>query len=295
MRLATFLLLFWLLMTVCCTTCPRKSESLAGILRHRSTCASYAASQANATRRRVARASNGLTSNRRKNVRPVPESASSSRTSGYDDDMQDAPVHPPERSPSPIPPVYSPERSPSSIVPDPPALTPAGRPMRTRNLPKRFEDVLPVAPAPLPPPPSVPTVRRVILYVRDSMQTACDRFGIFRKYAHRPSYDPDHLIKPEDLANVSIRPADIAPDEVPESQEQPPPPWPFKNMSTYRLMNWANTGSNSKSEGEVTRLVAEVINAPISTLPTSLDSMLTGRTRFSIMLRWLPRSPTNHG
>jgi hypothetical protein len=94
------------------------------------------------------------------------------------------------------------------------------------------------------------------------MQTACNRFGIFRKYAHRPSYDPDHLIKPEDLANVSIRPADIAPDEVPESQEQPPPPWPFKNMSTYRLMNWANTGSNSKSEGEVTRLVAEVINAP---------------------------------
>jgi hypothetical protein len=94
------------------------------------------------------------------------------------------------------------------------------------------------------------------------MQTACNRFGIFRKYAHRPSYDPDHFIKPEDLANVSIRPADIAPDEVPESQEQPPPPWPFKNMSTYRLMNWANTGSNSKSEGEVTRLVAEVINAP---------------------------------
>jgi hypothetical protein len=32
-------------------------------------------------------------------------------------------------------------------------------------------------------------------------------------------------------------------------------------MSIYRLMSWANSGSNSKSEGEINRLVADVINA----------------------------------
>jgi hypothetical protein len=89
------------------------------------------------------------------------------------------------------------------------------------------------------------------------MRTACNRFGIFREYPHRPSYDPDHLVQPEDLANVSVCPPDVEVMDL-ESWEQPPPPWPFANMSIYRLMNWANTGSNSKSEGEVTRLVDEV-------------------------------------
>jgi hypothetical protein len=37
------------------------------------------------------------------------------------------------------------------------------------------------------------------------------------------------------------------------------PPWPFKNMSKYLLMNWFHTGSNHKSEGEITRLAKEVI------------------------------------
>jgi hypothetical protein len=32
-------------------------------------------------------------------------------------------------------------------------------------------------------------------------------------------------------------------------------------MSIYRLMHWANSGSNSKSEAEVTRLVADVISS----------------------------------
>ncbi|KAJ7704598.1 hypothetical protein B0H17DRAFT_921234 [Mycena rosella] len=41
----------------------------------------------------------------------------------------------------------------------------------------------------------------------------------------------------------------------------PAAPWPFRNMSIYRLMHWANSGSNSKSEAEVTRLVSEVIAA----------------------------------
>lgn len=40
-----------------------------------------------------------------------------------------------------------------------------------------------------------------------------------------------------------------------------PPPYPFPNMSVYRLMSWMNSGSNKKSETEVARLVKEVIMA----------------------------------
>ena len=40
------------------------------------------------------------------------------------------------------------------------------------------------------------------------------------------------------------------------------PPWPWKNMSIWRLMSWKLTGSNQKSNAELTRLVKEVVQAP---------------------------------
>jgi hypothetical protein len=40
-----------------------------------------------------------------------------------------------------------------------------------------------------------------------------------------------------------------------------PPPYPFPNMSVYRLMAWMNSGSNKKLETEVARLVKEVMLA----------------------------------
>ncbi|KAJ7764936.1 hypothetical protein B0H16DRAFT_1236755, partial [Mycena metata] len=118
-------------------------------------------------------------------------------------------------------------------------------------------DILPEGPAPIPVEPAPrPGARRVILHVADTMRSLCNRFGVFREYRHRPSYDPDALLRPEDLANIP--PAEPGP----ASPETPAPPWPFRNMSIYRLMHWANSGSNSKSEIELTRLVAEVISAP---------------------------------
>ncbi|KAG2051626.1 hypothetical protein BDR06DRAFT_889558, partial [Suillus hirtellus] len=39
------------------------------------------------------------------------------------------------------------------------------------------------------------------------------------------------------------------------------PPYPFHNMTIYRLMSWMNSGSNKKSELEVARLVKEVLLA----------------------------------
>jgi hypothetical protein len=92
------------------------------------------------------------------------------------------------------------------------------------------------------------------------MRSASNRFGLLREYPHRPSYDPDSLLQLSDLANVPSPPqhADATPELPSESLA---PPWPFRNMSIYRLMGWANSGTNSKSEAEVTRLVSEVISA----------------------------------
>ncbi|KAF7372504.1 hypothetical protein MVEN_00112300 [Mycena venus] len=97
------------------------------------------------------------------------------------------------------------------------------------------------------------------------MQTALNRFRIFRVYPHRPSYDPDAHVEAEDLANFPAdkdRLASLAADHDQPDSTPPPPPWPFANMTIYNIMSWLNTGSNQKSEAEATRLVDEVINAP---------------------------------
>ncbi|KAJ7140771.1 hypothetical protein C8R44DRAFT_726491 [Mycena epipterygia] len=150
----------------------------------------------------------------------------------------------------------------------PPALTRVGRPSQRYRLPKRFRDILPEAPAPVaiepPPPEPEPAIRRVILHVRDSMDTALNRFRIFRHYPHCPSYDPDSHVDTEDLANFPLekeRLDSLTAEHVAESTP-PPPPWPFANMTKYNVMSWLNTGSNQKSEAETTCFIDEVIHAP---------------------------------
>jgi hypothetical protein len=141
-------------------------------------------------------------------------------------------------------------------------LTCSGRPQRNYRRPKRFLDALPAVPTPIlhvPPPPLalLPTIRRVTLHVRDLMRTLANKFGILREYHHRPSYDPDTHVSPEDLANfICDAPSDVS------VLTHPPPPWPFENMSKFLLMNWANSGSTQKSEAEITRLGREVFSSP---------------------------------
>lgn len=119
------------------------------------------------------------------------------------------------------------------------------------------------APIPEPLPESEPTsfIRRVILHVSDTIRTGTNRFGVLREYLHRPSYDPDHSVALEDL---SERPP--AESDDPSSTASPCPSstshaWSSKNLSTSLLMDWMSTGSNTKSQGEVDRLVKEVIRA----------------------------------
>jgi hypothetical protein len=164
-----------------------------------------------------------------------------------DVDMHDAPTEQPHHDEIPLLP------SPVAV----PELTQTGRPARRYRLPRRYEDIQPEGPAPIPdvPPVVAPIIPRVILHVRDLMRTGLNRFGLLREYPHRPSYDPDSSVPPEELANYA-RPEPIPP----KCENQPlPPPWPFKNMSTYLILEWMGTGSTQKSVSEVDRLVKDVI------------------------------------
>jgi hypothetical protein len=78
-------------------------------------------------------------------------------------------------------------------------------------------------------------------------------FGIWRDYPRRPSYDPDSIVRPDELSNQSNIDRNATSPIQPLSST-PLPPWPFTNMTIWRLMNWLNSGSAMKTEGEVKRL-----------------------------------------
>ena len=134
------------------------------------------------------------------------------------------------------------------------------RPERHRRLPARYRDKVPQSAPPVivsnPELEHASRLPRVILIVRDGLKTLLGSFGLWRSYAHRPTYDPDSIVPDGDLARPLFDYASVF-----QSPAHPEPPWPYQNLSTYRFMTWLNTGSKLKSEGEVQRLVDEVLHA----------------------------------
>ena len=155
------------------------------------------------------------------------------------------------------------ERQIPGAYPDPPPLhppsiripnTPAVQSHQTEKRPVHFRDVLPEPPIP------APQIPMVYLMVTNPLTTAMNSFGLFRNYLFHPSHDPDSVVDPSNLSNLR---AHAPPPPSPEPNEaNHGPPWPFSNMSVWRLMQWVNTGSRLKSEGEVNRLVNNVLSAP---------------------------------
>ncbi|KAF7372464.1 C2H2-type domain-containing protein [Mycena venus] len=254
MRLILWALLLFLMLIQCCPPCKEEyPASSAELSKHRKRCDKYAAYGIEQTSRRKEVADRKADRKKRRrlnsvlpgttlNILPGPVAGSSHSAAtpppDFDEDitMGDAPSPPPP-PPSPPPPAANLDKTPAPIV------------------------VLPPPPDPAP----VPVARRVILHVRDTMQTALNCFRIFRVYPHRPSYDPDAHVEAEDLANFPVdksRLASLAAEHDQPDSTPPPPPWPFANMTIYNIMSWLNTGSSQKSEAEATRLVEEVINAP---------------------------------
>lgn len=100
-------------------------------------------------------------------------------------------------------------------------------------------------------------IRRVLLTLRDTLQTSFNSLGLCRLYPRRPSFEPDKFI-PSSLLSTTCPTA--APPEM-TNPDILPPPYPFPNMTVYRLMSWMNSGSNKKSVVEVARLVKDVMQA----------------------------------
>ncbi|KAG2745189.1 hypothetical protein P692DRAFT_201868719 [Suillus brevipes Sb2] len=107
------------------------------------------------------------------------------------------------------------------------------------------------------PVPARSRVQRVLLTLRDTLQTSFNSFGLCRLYPRRPSFEPDKYVPSLLLAKTS--PTIIQETESPPSVFAPP--YPFSNMTIYRLMSWMNSGSNLVSETKVTRLVKDVLLA----------------------------------
>ena len=113
-----------------------------------------------------------------------------------------------------------------------------GRPSRNRRLPARYRDEVPQLappiivspPNPDPDPKPTPRLPRVFLIIRDGLKTILDSFGLWRNYAHRPSYDPDSVVHDDDLAKPV---SDDRTSDLPKPTH-PGPPWPYQNMSVYR-------------------------------------------------------------
>ena len=96
----------------------------------------------------------------------------------------------------------------------------------------------------------------MILHIFDSFHTSFNKFGIAHEYHHRPSYDPEGGVLAQELANPTDDGTAIGSD-----MERKPPPWPWSNMSIWRLMAWQLTGNGEKSSAETTRLVHDVLLA----------------------------------
>jgi len=105
--------------------------------------------------------------------------------------------------------------------------------------------------------PSRSRITRLTLIVRDKLDAVLNRFNLVRKYLHRPLYDPDGKVVAEDLSNIG-QPLTKAAEELHSAASA----MPQTHTSASLLVGWQNTGSNLKSDGEVDRLVHEVLRDP---------------------------------
>ena len=153
-------------------------------------------------------------------------------------------------------PLSTPPPPSSSSQPTPPQFSQAGRPKGNYRLPARYEDFNPEPLQPLEEEDEQPTAAlpRLRLIVHNRLRTATNSFGLLREYLDRPSFDPDSFVPEEDLHQVGgTDPVFI----------RPPSPSPVhRNESVKMLMNWKDSGTSTKSDAEVNRLVNVVLLDP---------------------------------
>jgi hypothetical protein len=100
-------------------------------------------------------------------------------------------------------------------------------------------------------------IRRVLLTLRDTLQTPFNTFGLGRLYPRRPSFEPDGFLP----SSLLRRTCPTTAEHTDSSPRIFAPPYPFPNMTIYRLMSWMNSGTTRVSESKVAALVKDVMLA----------------------------------
>lgn len=182
--------------------------------------------------------------------------------------------------------------------------------MRRQRPPAPHQDDLPAEPPPLiSPNPNESTDMDDEPFSRSPadgpiFQTLPDKFGVYRVYpGGRPSFTPDESYTISDSvgsSNIST----IGPASMSRSWFSPLGPSleavtglvaksfaPFPNESTFHLMSWFYSSSNTKSHAELDRLVNEVILAP-NFLPADLVGFRAAKEA-SCMDRYLASGSQN--
>ncbi|KAF8474303.1 hypothetical protein JB92DRAFT_3102554 [Gautieria morchelliformis] len=134
-------------------------------------------------------------------------------------------------------------------------------PKRQRRLPKRYRDLLPAPPAPLPPEPvREACLPRVLLHVWERFCTPRNIFGLWREYLGHPSYVPDLALHEDEWAPGVAALSDTQPQ--PAADGHGTTFWPFPNISQFLLGNWfVNSPSGERSGRDLDSLV-HVIQDP---------------------------------
>ncbi|KAI6113867.1 hypothetical protein EDD16DRAFT_1483687, partial [Pisolithus croceorrhizus] len=97
----------------------------------------------------------------------------------------------------------------------------------------------------------------VTLHVFDSFWTSFNAFGMAHEYQDQPSYNLEHSISVHELSESTGNGSAVVGSDI----QCKLPPWPWQNMSIWRLMAWQLMGGGEKSSTETTRLVHNVLLA----------------------------------
>ena len=147
----------------------------------------------------------------------------------------------------------------------PPAFTRSSHPHRGRAAPRPVQDWQPESMAPLQPPHQTVALVGPSSVVSACLSSVANAFGIWCEYPHRPTFDPDAALEAADFqaSHVTKVVADLeSTAPTPISNSERPSYWPYLNAMIHRIMKWLNNGNSLKSEGEVNKLVHDVILAP---------------------------------
>jgi hypothetical protein len=160
-----------------------------------------------------------------------------------------------------------------------PTVTNLQIPRKSRHrIPPRYHDILPTS---LPSLPETPIYRNdqaerdhgatipevpgaTVVLGQDLLETSPNIFGLFRRYRHCPSYDPDGEVTLDELASFfATTSSNESPDDAllllpgPSTSHANEAFHPFPNMSTFLLSDWYySSPSGERSAADFDRLIS---------------------------------------